>query len=106
MNRYECPYVSDGVEYSAVVWAASETEAAARMRALPWQPGNGPVCRPRGDNRSTPLHAFLLLLALGAAATTALTFRQADTELKQMATLMHFQNAAYPHASGKIGHRA
>jgi hypothetical protein len=48
----------------------------------------------------------LLLLALGTAATTALTFRQADTDLRRMATLMHFHDAAHPHGPGKISHRA
>jgi len=106
MNRYECDYVSDGVEYSAVVWARSEAEAAEKMRSLPWQPGNGPLLRSHGEIRSPALCALLLLLAVAITTTTALTFRHADLELKQMAQLMHFSHVAYPPRTGKSSHRA
>lgn len=105
MNRYEYPYISDGVEYSAVIWAESEAEAAEKMRTLPWQPGNGPLLRPRGESRDMLL-SVLLLFAIAVAAATALTFRQTDIELKQMATSMRFHHVAYPPALGKPSHRA
>ena len=80
------------------------------MRHLPWQPGNGPVSRPRGgDNGGTGSAvtcALLVAFAVAIAATTAMTFRRADTEFKQIAAQMHLRHVAYPSGPGKASHRA
>jgi hypothetical protein len=107
MNRYECPYICDGVEHTVVIWAASESEAADKMRALPWQPGNGPLPHPPNDGRDSRQGAAALLLALAVLASiTALTFRHADEELKQVAVMMHFKHFAHPSGQDKIIHQA
>ncbi len=106
MNRYECPYVCDGMEHTAVIWASSEAEADEKMRALPWQPGNGPLLRARYDVREVRQGAALLLFLALLAGTTAMTFRHADIELKQMATAMHFKHFTHPSGQDKAIHRA
>jgi hypothetical protein len=106
MNRYECPYVSDGVERTVVIWAASELEAAEKMRALPWQPGSGPLPHPRHDSRDSRHEAALLLLLALLAGMTAMTFRHADIEMKQVAAMMHFKHFAHPSGQDKLIHRA
>lgn len=105
MNRYDCPYVSDGIEYSVVIWASTEAEAAEKMRSLPWQAGNGPLSNPRQESQESWQGIAITALLLVSVIASATLYRRADVELKQVATMMHFPHMAYP-PKGKAGYRA
>jgi hypothetical protein len=102
MDRYDCPYLSDGVQYSVVIWATSEAEAAEKMRALPWQAGNGPSGRPHRESRETLRSAAVLALLVASMVMSAMMVHHGRAELKQVADLLHLKPMSHPAKTDKV----
>ncbi|OQM76672.1 hypothetical protein [Manganibacter manganicus] len=106
VKQYLYSYISDGIEHSLKIWASCETEAEEKLRALPWEPGNGPVTfqQDKARHETTPDASLLVLLIL--AVGLSMMFHYAEADMRRTASagdLKHLSHLLRPH---KPYHRA
>lgn len=70
MAKYRCDYLANGQRYSANITAGSRAEAEAKMRALEWAPGCGPIGSPTSLQPTFGTYALLLAAAAASSLIT------------------------------------
>jgi hypothetical protein len=109
VKRYLCSYVSDGIEHSVKIWASSEAEALEKLRALPWELGNGPVASPRTqqrDDHEVARSVALLVLVMLTVGMSAMIFRSAEADIRQVEASGHFKHLSHLLSPQKHHHQA
>ena len=67
MPRFRCSYLVDGAVLTAMIDAGDRVDAAAKMAALPWSTGNGPIGMPVRVMRARDRLAIAAVLALASS---------------------------------------
>jgi hypothetical protein len=109
VKQYLCSYISDGIRHSVKIWASSEAEAAEKLRGLPWEPGNGPLASPQIERRydiEFTRSATLLVLLVLTIGMSAMIFRYAEADIRQVAASEHFKHLSHLLGPQKAYHRA